>query len=335
MIEDAADAGLEGIDKPAELRLALVGGGGRCGRLLRTQPLPLQRIAAEDRNRARDLADLVAPVVAIDGDIAVAIGDRGQRRRHRGERCGDPAHDQQGQGDDEQRGNPAGNRHRLQGLRQHRLELGHRDANVENANHLAGRTDDREIGRHERLAEQIGRALVGLAAAQQRLARMIGGQLGADGALAILLFDIGRAAHELPARLVIDEQRRVAADIGYRPVDNCVILQLGHLRQLDTGDHAVMKRDLGVVEGLAECKRQRAQIDLDVAQRAVVELLGQRPIGRAHHQCGVHRNQDDGRNDRLGAKLKPELRQQLPIRRGHEKSPSENGEFDQSRLQSP
>src|SRR5581483_10812424 len=232
------------------------------------------------------------------------------------------AHDQQGQGDDEQRRNAAGNRHQLQGPRQHYLELGHRNAHIENADHLAGRTDHREIGGHERPAEQVGRPLIGLAAAQQRLARMVGGELGADGALAILLLDIGRAAHELPTRFVIDEQCRVAADIGYRPVDNRVILQLGHLRQLDTGDDALMKRDLGVLEALAEGQRQRAQIDLDVAQRPLVELLGQRPIGRPHDKRSVHRNQDNGGDHRLGAKPELELRDELPVRPGHEKSPS-------------
>jgi hypothetical protein len=49
---------------------------------------------------------------------------------------------------------------------------------------------------------------------------MIGRELGADRAVAVFLFHIGGAANELLRRLVIHEQRGVAADVSYRPVDD-------------------------------------------------------------------------------------------------------------------
>ena len=165
--------------------------------------------------------------------------------------------------------------------------------------------DDREIGRHERLAEQRRRPLVGLAAAQHGLPGMVGGKLGADGAVAVFLLHIGGAADELVAGVVIDEQRRIAADIADRAIDDRMILELGHRGDFDLADDAVLQRDLGVAVGFGERQRQRAKIDLDVAERPVAELVGQRPIGRADHQRGVDRDQQHGADHRLGAE--PEL----------------------------
>ena len=164
----------------------------------------------------------------IDLDIAIAVGERGERARHRAQRLCDAAHDQHGQHQHQHGGHDRGDRHGLHGVRQHCVELRHRNADIKDPDHVAGRILDREIGRHERLAEQRGRPLIGLAAPEQRLARMIGGKLCADGAVAILLLHIGGTADELPACFVIDEQRRIAAEIGHGAIDDCMILELGH-----------------------------------------------------------------------------------------------------------
>ena len=84
----------------------------------------------------------------------------------------------------------------------------------------------------KRLAEQHRRPLVGLARAQHGLAGMIGRELGADGAVAVFLLQIGGAADELVAGVVIDEQRGVAADIGHRAIDDRVVLEFRHLGDL-------------------------------------------------------------------------------------------------------
>ena len=70
LVDDAADAGLELVDEAAQFGLALLGGGRGRRRLLVAHALALERVALEHRDRARDLADLVAAVVAIDLDVA-------------------------------------------------------------------------------------------------------------------------------------------------------------------------------------------------------------------------------------------------------------------------
>ncbi|MEY9223920.1 hypothetical protein ABH974_004343 [Bradyrhizobium ottawaense] len=317
LVEDAADAAAELLDEAAQVGFALLDGCG-CGcRLLAAHARPFQRIALEHRDRAGDLADLVGAILAFDRDVALAVGKRGERVRDRGERPGDAADDQQGQDQHQKRGEARGRRHALDRLGQHALVLDHGDADIEDADDLAGRIRDREIGRHERFAEQRGRPLIGLATAQRRLPRMIGGKLGADGAVAVFLFHIGGAAHELPARIVEHEQGRIAADIGHRAIDDGVIPEVRHLGDLGARHRAILHRDLGGGNGLREGQCQRAQIDLDVAQGAIVEGGCQRPIAGADHKRRIHADQQHGTQNRLRAEL--ELRQELPGRNlGHE-----------------
>ncbi|MEY9286400.1 hypothetical protein ABIA03_007592 [Bradyrhizobium yuanmingense] len=271
LVENAADAAAEPLDEVAQLGLALLGCGSGCRCLLSAQARPLLRVALEHRERAGDFADLVGTVLAFDRDVALAVGKRGERMCHRGQRPGDAADDQQGQDQHQKRGKPGSGRHALHRLGQHALELRHGDADIENASDLAGAIGDREIGGHECLAEQRRRPLIGLATAQRGLPRMIGGQLGPDGAVTIFLFHIGRAADELSARRVEHEQGRVAADIGHRPVDDGVIPEVGHFGDLGADHRAVPDRDLGFGNGFRKGQPQRAQIDLDVAQGAVIE----------------------------------------------------------------
>ena len=116
--------------------------------------------------------------------------------------------------------------HVLDGMRQHGLVVSHGNADVEKAD-VAG--FDRIVRRHEGLAEQRRRPLIGLAAAYDRLPGMVGSELGTDGAVAVFLLDVGGAADELVGGVVIDEQGRVAAGIADRAIDDRVVLELGHL----------------------------------------------------------------------------------------------------------
>ena len=138
---------------------------------------------------------------------------------------------------------------------------------------------------------------------------MIGGKLGADSAVAVLLLHVGRTADELPARIVEHEQGRVAADIGDRPIDDGVIPELRHFGNLGARHPAIPHRDLRVGNDLGKSQGQRAQIDLDVAQRTIVEGGGERPVAGADHERRVHGDQQHGAQDGLGTQL--ELRQEL------------------------
>ena len=80
----------------------------------------------------------ISPISSIrswyfDLDAGVAVGNRRQRLRDRGQRLGDAAHDQQRQDHHQKCGDGGGNRHVLDRMRQHRLELGHRNPDIENA----------------------------------------------------------------------------------------------------------------------------------------------------------------------------------------------------------
>ena len=322
VVDDAADAGFELIDEAPQFGLALLGGSHRGRGLLLAQAPALGDVVLEDLDGSRDLADLVHPLVVIDLDAGVAVGNRRQRLRDRAQGLGDAAHDHRGQEHHQNGGEDRPDRHGLDRVRQHGVELRHRNPDIENADHLSGRIGDRVIGRHERLAEQRGLPLVGLATAQDRLSRVIRRELGADGAVAVFLLDVGGTPHELAGCLVIDEQGRVAADIADRAIDDRMILEFRHARNFGVGDDAILQGDLGVAERLGERQRQGPQVDLDVAQRAVAELGGQRPIGRPHHQRGVHRDQKRGGDHRLGAKPELERRQVLSNRaRGHHNLP--------------
>jgi hypothetical protein len=140
---------------------------------------------------------------------------------------------------------------------------------------------------------------------------MVGRELGADSALSVLLFHIGRAANELVAGLVIDEQRGVAAGIAHRAVDDRVVLEFRHLGNFGARDGPVLDRNPGVAVGLGERQTQRTEVDLDVPERPVAEFRGQRPIGRSHHERGIYRNQEDGGDHSLGAEPQLECRQEL------------------------
>ena len=183
------------------------------------------------------------------------------------------------------------------------------NADEHQADHLAGVAEHRLIGGDEAAAEQYRRTLVGLAAADHGLRRMIGGELGADRAVAVLLLQVGSAAKELLAGVVIDEHRGHAADIADRPVDDFVVGEFRHLRDIDALDHAVLQRDPGVSKAFAEGKAERAQIDVDVAQRAFVEVAAQRPVAGAGHQRGIDRDQQRRAEHGLGPEIKSQQRE--------------------------
>ena len=88
LVEDAADAGAELIDEIAQFGLALLGRRSRSFRLLAAHARALQRVVLEHGDGAGDLADLVGPVLAIDRDVALAVGECRQRARDRGRAAG-------------------------------------------------------------------------------------------------------------------------------------------------------------------------------------------------------------------------------------------------------
>lgn len=145
--------------------------------------------------------------------------------------------------------------------------------------------------------------------AQGGLSGMVGGKLGADGAVAILLLHVGRAPDELPARVVEHEQRRIAPDIGHRPIDDGMILDLGHPGDLGARKRAIPHRDLRVRDDLGKGQRQRAQINLDLAERTIVEGRGERPVAGTDHERRIDGDQQRRAQDGLGTQL--ELRQEL------------------------
>ncbi len=260
--------------------------------------------------------------MVVDLNLGVAVGDCRQRGRDRDQRLGHPAHQHHGQHHHEQRSDAGCDSHVLNGVRQHALEMRHRDSHKEKSDHFPGGIHDRVVARHEALAEQRRRPLVGLAAAYDRLSGVVGRELGADCAVAVLLLEVGGAADELIARLVIDEQGRVAAGIAHRAIDDRVVLELRHFGNFGAGDGPVLDRKLGVAVGFGERQAQRAQVDLDVPQRPIAELGGKRPMGRSHHQRGIDRNQKDGRDNGLGAEPQLERRQELSNGlRGHTRNP--------------
>ena len=76
LVDHAAHAGLELVDETLQFGLAPIVCSRGVRGLLLAQPLALGGIALEHRNRARDLADFIAAVAAIDLDIMPAIGKR-------------------------------------------------------------------------------------------------------------------------------------------------------------------------------------------------------------------------------------------------------------------
>ena len=75
LVDDAADAGLEFVDKTAQLGFALLGGGGGGRGLFVAHAAAFDRVVPEHRDGSRNLADLVHPLVAVDLDIGIAVGD--------------------------------------------------------------------------------------------------------------------------------------------------------------------------------------------------------------------------------------------------------------------
>ena len=104
---------------------------------------------------------------------------------------------------------------------------------------------------------------------------MVSRKLGADGAITIFLLHVGGAANKLVACLIKDKKSRVAPDIGHGAIDDGVILEFRHARQLDTTDHTILHGDLGVAINLSERQRQRSKIEINVPHRPVGKSIRQ------------------------------------------------------------
>ncbi len=88
---------------------------------------------------------------------------------------------------------------------EHAVELSRGNADINDADHLAGGAEDRLVGRVETTAEQHRRTFIGLAAAEDGLPGMIRRELRADRPVAIFLFHIRGSANKLLRCIVVDE----------------------------------------------------------------------------------------------------------------------------------
>jgi hypothetical protein len=221
----------------------------------------------------------------------------------------DAATEQDGrQHDDGERSDSAGEHQATDRLVQHAVEMRDRRADIKDADRVAAAVEHRLIDRVVLGAEQHRRPLVGFAAAQDRLAGMIGGELGADRAIPVLLLQVGGAADELVGARIAHEDGRVAAHIGHRAIDDRVVLEARHRRHLDALDVVAVERDLGVGKCFSERERQRAQIDLDGGARALLERAGQRLVGGKDHAGGGQHDEAAGKQYGLGAELERQPR---------------------------
>src|SRR6267142_2499298 len=302
--DDSADLGAEVLDKLTAFRLALLHRQLLGIDAFGLELAALDAVVQENADGAGDRADFVVAIGVPNFDVRPAFGENRQGCRHGLQRFGDAADNQHCHPEHEQSGNGRCNRHGRKRLPQHAVELSRRNADIDDADHLAVGAEHWLIRRVETISEQHRRAFVGLAAADDGLPGMIRSKLRADRPVAIFFFHIGGSADKLLRRVVVHEQRGVAADIGGCPIDDLVIAEFGHLRNLNTLDHAVANGDLRVREGFAEGETERAQVGVDIAQGARVEVARQRPVARPHHQRGVHRDQESCAQDRLRPEVK-------------------------------
>ena len=197
LLDDSADLGAEILDKLIELRFApfdrQLFGTHAFGLELAT----LDAVVLENVDGPRDRADFVVAIGVLNFDVRPSLGEDGQRFRHGLQRLGDAANNHHRQPEREQRGDGGGDGHCADRLPQHAVEFGRRNADIDDADDFAGRTENRLIRRVETTAEQHRRAFVGLAAAKHGLRGMIRRELRADRPVAIFFFHIGGSANKL------------------------------------------------------------------------------------------------------------------------------------------
>ena len=308
-LDDSADLGAEILDELIQFRLAPFHRKLFSADAFGLELAALEAVVLEDVDGAGDRADFVVAVGVPDFDVGASLGENGQRFRHGPQRPGDAADDQHCHPEHEQGGDSGGDRHRPQRLREHAVELCRRDADIDDADHLAAGAEDRLIGRVETTAEQDRRAFIGLAAAEHGLRGMIGRELRTDRPVAVFLFHVRGSADKLLRCIVVDEQRGGAADIGGRPIHDPVVAEFRHLRNFNAVNDAVSNRDLRIREGFAERETERAQVDVDIALGAGVEVARQRPVARSHHQRRIHRDQKSCAQDGLRPQVKSQERE--------------------------
>ena len=280
LLDDSADLGAEGLDKLIEFRLALLHRLLFGADALGLELAALDAVVLEHVDGASDHADFVVTIGVLNLDIRPSSGEDGQRFRHGPQRLGDAANQHHRHDEREQGGDAGGNGHCADRLPQHAVELCRRNADIDDADHLAGGIKHRLIGRVEATSEQHRRPLVGLATAKHGLPRMICRELGADRPIAIFLFDVRGSADELLGCIVVDEKRGIAADIGGGPVHDPVIGEFRHLRNFNAVDDTVANGDLRIRERFAKCQTERAKAKVDISLRADVEVACQRPVAR-------------------------------------------------------
>ncbi len=291
LFDDPADLAAEILDELIEFCFAAF-----AGRLFGAGPLGLELaaldpIGLEDVDGSRDHADLVVAVGVSYFDVGSALGQHGEGFGDGFQRLGDAADQERGGDEGEQGGDTGRDSHGIHRLPQHAVEFGHGDADIDDADDLAGRIEDRLVGRVEAAAEQDCWAFIGFTATKEGLPGVVCGKLGPDRPIAVFFFHVRRSADELVRRFVIDEQGSIAADVRGRPVDNPMVTEFRHPRHFDALDHPVANGDPGVRVGLRKCERQGAKAEIDIALGTAAEVARQRPVPGPNQQCRIDRNQ--------------------------------------------
>src|SRR5450631_1563123 len=153
---------------------------------------------------------------------------------------------------------------------------------------------------------------------------MISRELRADRPVAIFFFYIRRSANELLRRIVVNEQRGGASDIGGCPIHNLVVAEFRHPRNFNTLHDAVPNCDLRIGESFAERETKRAEVDVDIALRAGIEVARQRPVARSDYQHSIDCDQESRAQDGLRPQVKSQTSETASLKSERHGSSPEN-----------
>jgi hypothetical protein len=142
LVEDAADAGLELVDEAAQFSLALLGGGNGGRGLLLAHPAAFGRVVLEDgevraispissMRSSQSISTSALPLAIAVSEAVTEVSGLVTRRTISMVSSITSSAAMTG-----------GDRHVLMACAQHGLVVRHRNADIENADHLAGRTID-------------------------------------------------------------------------------------------------------------------------------------------------------------------------------------------------
>src|SRR5258706_618182 len=323
-LDDSADLAAEILDEVIEVRLAPFRRHLFSIDAFGLELAAFDAVVLENIDGSGDRPDFVVATRMTDFDVCASLGEAGQRFRHSFQRLGDAADNQHRHREHQQSGDGRSNGNGPDRLPQHGVELRRRNADIDDADHLAASTEHRLIRGIETTSKQDRRAFVGFAAAEYGLRGMISRKLRADRPVAIFFLQIRGAANKLLRRLVIHEERGGAADIRGGPIHNPVIAEFRHLRNFNAVNDADSNCDLRVREGFGKRETERAEVDIDIALRAGIEVARQRPVPGSHHQRSIDSDQDGRANAGLWPEVKPQESEAVSLKSNRHEALSEN-----------